>query len=296
MGQLTLDINDYIEIKHRIKEKLNETVHNFITVGYYLKQVRDSGAFRRDGYRSMEEFAHAEYGLSAAAASRFMDINTEFSKDGNSIEIKEAYRGFAYSKLQEMLTVTPADRELVTEHTTVQQIREIKKAEREERKAEEEDARKDLPLLRTEPAHTGDVPEPAAEAEPADPFEKILTAFWREGENRELHAKAASGTLTPEILAEEICPSGSRTYRKGTDMLFFYDIDGGIKLRSYAGGSPVITQYSYKQLLERTAGTGADSRRRNSGGKMLQVCMRKRRLRRCKTDPGNERTKVPVRA
>ena len=76
MGQLTLDINDYIEIKHRIKEKLNETVHNFITVGYYLKQVRDSGAFRRDGYRSMEEFAHAEYGLSAAAASRFMDINT----------------------------------------------------------------------------------------------------------------------------------------------------------------------------------------------------------------------------
>lgn len=259
MGQLTLDINDYIEIKHRIKEKLNETVHNFITVGYYLKQVRDSGAFRRDGYRSMEEFAHAEYGLSAAAASRFMDINTEFSKNGNSIEIKEAYRGFAYSKLQEMLTVTPEDRELVTEHTTVQQIREIKKAEREERKAEEEAARKDLPLLRTEPAHTGDVPEPAAEAEPEDPFEKILTAFWREGENRELHAKAASGTLTPEILAEEICPSGSRTYRKGTDMLFFYDIDGGIKLRSYAGGSPVITRYSYGQLLERTAGTGADA-------------------------------------
>lgn len=259
MEQLTLDMDDYIEIKHRIKEKLNETVHNFITVGYYLKQVRDSGAFRRDGYRSMEEFARAEYGLSAAAASRFMDINTEFSKNGNSIEIKEAYRGFAYSKLQEMLTVMPDDRELVTEHTTVQQIREIKKAEREERKAAEEAARKDLPLLRTEPAHTGDVPEPAPEAEPADPFEKILTAFWREGENRELHAKATSGTLTPEIIAEEICPSGSRTYRKGMDMLFFYDIDGGLKLRSYAGGSPVITRYSYEQLLERTAGIEADA-------------------------------------
>ena len=74
---LTLSLDDYAEVKHKIKEKLNETVHNFIIIGYYLKQVRDSGAFRKDGYRSMEEFARAEYGLSAGTASRFMDINTE---------------------------------------------------------------------------------------------------------------------------------------------------------------------------------------------------------------------------
>ena len=145
MEQLTLSLDDYAEVKHKIKEKLNETVHNFIIIGYYLKQVRDSGAFRKDGYRSMEEFARAEYGLSAGTASRFMDINTEFSKNGDSPEIKEEYSGFAYSKLQEMLTVTPEDRELVTEHTTVQQIREIKQAEKEEKKADREREQKTCP-------------------------------------------------------------------------------------------------------------------------------------------------------
>lgn len=253
MEQLTLSLDDYIEIKQKIKEKLNETVHNFIIIGYYLKKVRDSGAFRREGYRNMEEFARAEYGLSAATASRFMDINTEFSKDGNSIEIKEEYRSFAYSKLQEMLTMAPEDRELVTEKTTVQQIREIKKAEKEEREAETEERQKNLPLLQTAPEYTEDEPESVPAAEPEDPFGKILAAFWKEDENRELHTKASAGLLTPGIAAEEICPSGSRTYRKGTDMLFFYDSDRGLKLRSYAGGSPVITQYSYKELLERTA-------------------------------------------
>ncbi len=254
MGQLTLSMDDYIEIKHKIKEKLNETVHNFIIIGYYLKQVRDSGAYEREGYKNMAEFARAEYGLSAATASRFMDINTEFSKDGNGIEIKEEYRGFAYSKLQEMLTVTPEDRGLVTERTTVQQIREIKQAEKEEREAEAEEGHGNLPLLQTEPAPAKDGPKPAPEAEPKEPFEKILAAFWKEGENRELYAKAAAGMLTTEIAAEEICPSGSRTYRKGTDMLFFYDFDRGLKLRCYAGAGPVITQYSYKELLEITAG------------------------------------------
>lgn len=258
MEQMTLSHDGYIEIKQKIKEKLNETVHNFIIIGCYLKKVRDSGAYRSDGYRNMEEFARAEYGLSAAAASRFMDINTEFSKDGNSIEIKEEYRSLAYSKLQEMLTMAPEDRGLVTEKTTVKQIREIKKAEKEEREAEAEERQKGLPLLQTVPEHAEDGPESVPAAEPEDPFGKILAVFWKEDENRELYTKAAAGMLTPGIAAEEVCPSGSRTYRKGTDMLFFYDYDRGLKLRGCTGGSPVITQYSYEEMLKRTADIAAD--------------------------------------
>lgn len=254
MEQLTLSLDDYAEVKHKIKEKLNETVHNFIIIGYYLKQVRDSGAFRKDGYRSMEEFARAEYGLSAGTASRFMDINTEFSKNGDSPEIKEEYSGFAYSKLQEMLTVTPEDRELVTEHTTVQQIREIKQAEKEEKKADREREQKNMPLMQM--AAPDNLPGGAGEetGNKTEPFEDIMTAFWKE--NAELYIQTASGMLTPEIAAEEICPSGSRTYRKGTSMLFFYDFDRGLKLRSYTDGKPVITAYTYQEFLEKTAGMG----------------------------------------
>ena len=182
-----------------------------------------------------------------------MDINTEFSKDGNSLEIKEEYRNYAYSKLQEMLTVSPEDRELITEATTVKQIREIKAAEKEEEKAAEEERQNSLPLMQTEESEPAGAAVPAEEntaAVPADPFEAVITAFWQE--NTEIYTKAAAGMLTPEIVAEEICPSGSRTYRSGTSMLFFYDFDKGIKLRSIDAGKPCITPYTYQDFLERT--------------------------------------------
>ena len=132
MGQLTITPEGYAEIKSKIKDKLNETTNNFIIIGYYLKQVRDSGAYLQDGYHNMEEFAQGEYRLSASTASRFMDINTRFSEDGNSLQIKKEYYNYGYSKLQEMLTVKENDMELITPATTVAQIREIKKAEKEE--------------------------------------------------------------------------------------------------------------------------------------------------------------------
>ena len=53
MGQLTITPEGYAEIKSKIKDKLNETTNNFIIIGYYLKQVRDSGAYVQDGYYNM---------------------------------------------------------------------------------------------------------------------------------------------------------------------------------------------------------------------------------------------------
>lgn len=251
MEQLTISQEGYIELKQKIKKKLNEAVNNFIIIGFYLKQVRDSMAYREDGYKSLEEFAQCEYRLSASTTSRFMDINTEFSRGGNSLEIKDEYRNYAYSKLQEMLTVRPEDRELITEATTVKQIRELKAAEKEEEKAAEEDRQKEVPLLQMA-APENDMPEADKDtaAAPAEPFAAVMTAFWTE--NPEIYTKAAAGMLTPEIAAEEICPSGSRTYRNGTSMVFFYDFDKGIKLRSIENGKPLITPYTYQALLDKT--------------------------------------------
>ncbi len=258
MENLVISSEGYIEIKKQIKDKLNETVHNFIIIGYYLKQVRDSGAYRNDGYKNMEEFAKQEYGLSPSTASRFMDINTQFSKQGNSKEILDEYKNFAYSKLQEMLTVSPEDKELVTEEMTVSQIREIKEAEKEEKQAAEEQEQKNLPLLqlakpeKRKPEEPKTEKEQKDESEYKDPLESVLTAFWMEKDNAELYTKAVAGILTPEIAAEEICPSGSRIYRNGTNMMFFYDFDKGAKLRSIKDRKPVITPYTYQEILDKT--------------------------------------------
>lgn len=250
MEQLTISKEGYIEIKQKIKDKLNETVNNFIIIGYHLKQVRDSGLYQYDGYRNMEEFAQREYNISAGTASRFMDINTEFSKEGNSLEIKDEYRSFGYSKLQEMLTVRPEDRELITADTTVKQIREIKTAEKEEDQAAEEERQKNLPLMQmaAPDAPDQDSKEIVEKIEQLNPFDAVMTAFWKE--NMELYTKVTAGLVTAEILAEEICPSGSRTFRSRTNMVFFYDFDKGIKLRGLENGKPVITQHTYEDLLK----------------------------------------------
>lgn len=258
MENLVISSEGYIEIKKQIKDKLNETVHNFIIIGYYLKQVRDSGAYRNDGYKNMEEFAKQEYGLSPSTASRFMDINTQFSKQGNSKEILDEYKNFAYSKLQEMLTVSPGDKELVTEEMTVSQIREIKEVEKEEKQAAEEQEQKNLPLLQLAEPEERKSEDPKTEKEQKseskyeEPLKSVLIAFWREKENTELYTKAVAGILTPEIVAEEICPSGSRIYRNGTNMMFFYDFDKGAKLRSIKDRKPVITPYTYQEILDKT--------------------------------------------
>lgn len=243
MEQITLQ--GYMEIKNRIKDKLNETVNNFVIIGYYLKQVRDNALYIQDGYKNMEEFAMGEYKLSASTASRFMDINTKFTVDGNSLELKEEYRNFSYSKLQEMLTVRDEDLELITEDTTVKQIREIKAVEKEEAKEEERKAQEQLPLMQmVEPKE-----EPVATSQ-EDAFNEVMISFW--SNKTEVLQLVHNNMISAEDLAEELCPSGSKTFNHSIYMVFLYDVNVGIKVRHYSNGKPCIEQYSYDDWMEKT--------------------------------------------
>ncbi len=262
MEQLRFTQEGYVEIKGKIREKLNETVNNFIIIGYYMKQVRDNGLYRQDGYRNMAEFAMQEYRLSESTANRFMDINTMFSTDGNSPEIKEEFRNYGYSKLQEMLTMKEEDFTLVTEDTTVKQIREIKALERAEDGALEEQERKELPLVQMAAGEKADTAEEsngqqetekesdATSQEPErTPLEEITVAFWKE-QKQELADRLGAGMLTPQILAEEICPSGSRTFSSSLCMLLFHGFAQGIKHRYIKDKRPAIDALSYADFLE----------------------------------------------
>lgn len=243
MEQITLQ--GYMEIKNRIKDKLNETVNNFVIIGYYLKQVRDNALYIQDGYKNMEEFAMGEYKLSASTASRFMDINTKFTVDGNSLELKEEYRNFSYSKLQEMLTVRDEDLELITEDTTVKQIREIKAVEKAEEKAEEQKAQEQLPIIQmVEPKE-----EPVATSQ-EDAFNEVMIAFW--SNKTQILQLVHNNMISAEDLAEELCPSGSKTFNHNIYMVFLYDVNVGIKVRHYSNGKPCIEQYSYDDWIEKT--------------------------------------------
>lgn len=241
-----LSLFEYEDIKNKIKTKLNETVNNFVIIGFYLKQVRDNMLYTQDGYKNMEEFARGEFNISASTASRFMDINTRFSEDGNSQILKSEYANFGYSKLQEMLTVKDEDLGLITEDTTVKQIRELKTYEKQEDKAAVLEEQGNLPIVQM--AAEEEKEEVAISQE--DPFHEVMRKYWEQ--HMDTLKLVHNNMISPADLAETLCPSGSKTFWHGIYMVFFYDMNGGIKVRYYKDGTPQIDTYTYAEWMEKT--------------------------------------------
>lgn len=130
-GQIT--IQEYMEWREDIRNRLQETKENFIVIGYRLKQLRDTEAYKQMGYSSITEMAQKEYGLNPTATSRFIKINNKYSVGGNSMELDPRYENYTYSVLCEMLTMPEEEAEKITVDMTVQEVREQKKELKEDK-------------------------------------------------------------------------------------------------------------------------------------------------------------------
>ena len=126
-----LDVG-YEEAKQIIHNKLRSMTTSFIGAGYYLRMIRDTEGFRKDGYDSIYEFAEAQYGIKRPTTLRWMQMNERFSDGGYSPIIASEYREFGKSQLQEMLYLTDEQMEEVSPDMTVKDIREVRKPEAEE--------------------------------------------------------------------------------------------------------------------------------------------------------------------
>ncbi|MCM1427108.1 MAG: hypothetical protein NC118_10930 [Eubacterium sp.] len=116
----------YEDAKELVKENLVSTVASFIASGYWLKYIRDSREYEKDGYQSLWDFAEKEFGLKISEASRAMSMNDKYSIDGNTPMMLESYKSYTKSQLQEMLTMSDEQIEQVTPDMTIKDIREIK--------------------------------------------------------------------------------------------------------------------------------------------------------------------------
>lgn len=216
-NQITL--NEWMEWKEDIRRKLQETAGNFVYIGYRLKQIRDSGML--DGCSDIFEFAQKEYGLGKSTVSRFIAINEKFSEGGNSLELRSEYRAIGSSKLAEMLTLPDAECQLITEKTTVKEIRELKNFDRQQ--APEED------IVETV----------------YNPLQKCIIDFLSDEKRKD----ALNQTM--ELLAEDPCEMNQRkaaelinpgeyaTHKKGIVFLFLYDYNTGVKYKKMGEIEPV---------------------------------------------------------
>lgn len=114
----------YENAKELVKENLVNTVTAFIASGYWLKYIRDSREYEKDGYQSLWDCTETEFGLKINEASRAMHMNDKYSIDGNTPYMSESYKQYNKSQLQEMLTMSDEQMVQVMPDMTVREIRE----------------------------------------------------------------------------------------------------------------------------------------------------------------------------
>ena len=119
----------YDSAKNIIKNDLESMSKKFITIGYYLKYIRDNEMYTQDGFASIWEFAQETYGISKSTCSRWMAMNDKFSRDGNSPYLREEFAHFGKSQLQEMLYLDDTQIEKATPEMTAKEIRQLKEPE-----------------------------------------------------------------------------------------------------------------------------------------------------------------------
>lgn len=130
----TAQYGNYAEFKRSLDAVVERVEEGFVIIGYHLKVARDTDILRESGYKNMEEFAKAEYGLDKSTVSRFININDRFSVDGYSGMLQDRYRGMGRAKLQDMLALPDEITEELTPAYTREDIKDIRAEVDEEKK------------------------------------------------------------------------------------------------------------------------------------------------------------------
>lgn len=121
-GRISLE-----DAKTFIKSNITTAARSFIAIGFYLKCVRDRELFLEENYGTVWDFAKEEYGISKSTASRYMSMNDRFSENGNSPSIREEYKAFGKSQLQEMLYLEDDKLDQIKPGDRVEDIRSLRR-------------------------------------------------------------------------------------------------------------------------------------------------------------------------
>lgn len=198
MEYVQMTLNDWVEMKQKLRRELLGIKQSFVRIGFMLRQIEEQKLYENDGYKSIAEFAKAELGLEASTTSRFISINREYSADGYSEILSPEYAELGRSQLEEMLKLPEEDRCMVQPETSRQDIRDLKKFNKAD-------------------------PETGV----ADDLREVIENFYKDNEEilNAVFSEKNLGTEKENIksLAEIINPSGNRSYKKGLFFLIMYE-------------------------------------------------------------------------
>lgn len=221
MEYVQMTLNDWVQMKQKLKQELLGVKQSFVRIGYVLRKIEDQRLYEQDGYKSVAEFAKAEYGLEPSTTSRFMSINREYSVAGYSETLRSEFADMGRSQLEEMLKLPDSDRQMIQPETPREDIRNLKR------------------FNKTEP-----------EAGVADDIHQLIERFWRD--NLEILDTLAHRTFTEENIkqfAELVNPSGSRSYKKGLYFLMMYE--NRVVVKKFGQDPQNMTWWEFYQITEK---------------------------------------------
>lgn len=223
MEYVQMTLNEWVEIKQRLRQELIGVKQGFVRIGYMLRKINDQKGYEQDGYKSITEFAQKELGLHPSTTTRFMEINREYSIDGYSERLRPEYLDLSRSQLEEMLKLPNEDRQMIQPDASREGIRELKR-------------------------FNNAVPETGANT-----IKELIEKFFHD--NREILNAVFAEELTAKQFSELVNPSGNRSYKKGLYFLMMYE--NRIAVKRF-GETPVnMTWDEFKQETEGIFGAAA---------------------------------------
>lgn len=196
MEYVQMTLNDWVQMKQKLKQELLGVKQSFVRIGYALRKIEDQRLYEQDGYKSIAEFAKAEYGLEPSTTSRFMSINREYSVDGYSETLRPEFADLGRSQLEEMLKLPDSDRQMIQPETSREDIRNLKRFNKA---------------------------EPAAGV--ADDIHQLVEKFYKDNPDilNKVFSEPEFEEQTIKRFTEIVNPGGNRSYKKGLFFLMMYE-------------------------------------------------------------------------
>lgn len=220
MEYVQMTLNDWVEMKRKLRQELLGVKQSFVRIGYALRKIEDQKLYENDGYKSIAEFAKEEYGLEPSTTSRFMSINREYSIDGYSEQLRPEYADLGRSQLEEMLKLPESDRQMIQPETSREDIRELKRFNKA---------------------------EPAAGV--ADDLRQLVEKFYYDNPeilNEVFSEPADFGEQTVKRFTEIVNPGGNRSYKKGLYFLMMYE--NRVVVKKFGADPQDLTWWDFWQI------------------------------------------------
>ena len=228
MEYVQMTLNDWVEMKRKLRQELQGVKQSFVRIGYALRKIDDQKLYKQDGYKSIAEFAKEEYGLEPSTTSRFMSINREYSVDGYSETLRSEFADLGRSQLEEMLKLPEGDRTMIQPETSREDIRELKR------------------FNKTEPA-----------AGVADDIHQLVEKFYHDNPEilNAVFSEPEYDEQTIKHFAEIVNPGGNRSYKKGLYFLMMYE--NRVAVKKFGAGPQNLTWWEFWQITRNIFGEAA---------------------------------------